>query len=107
MPTILGLPAAAASVVCHRRAGSGLRRCLAVREAVRSEPLESRKVWAQHRAAALGEIDIMAKRVGGVLKKSSPRGRSISSRTNLVSVSSTGKFQCDSEHHDFQFRKLC
>ena len=77
MPTILGLPAAAASVVCHRRAGSGLRRCLAVREAVRSEPLESRKVWAQHRAAALGEIDIMAKRVGGVLKKSSPRGRSI------------------------------
>lgn len=62
MPTILGLPAAAAPLVCHRRADSGLRRCLAVRVAVRSEPLESRKVWVQHRAAALGESDIMAKK---------------------------------------------
>ncbi len=60
MPTILGLPAAAAPVDCHRRAGSGLRRCLVMREAVRSGPFERRKVWLQHRAAALGEIDITA-----------------------------------------------
>lgn len=60
MPTILGLPAAAAPVDCHRRAGSGLRRCLVASEAVRNVPVERRKVWAQQRAAALGEIDIVA-----------------------------------------------
>lgn len=62
IPTILGLLAAAVAVDCHRRAGSGLRRCDSARATLRVGCEEMRIARAQHRAVAVCGIDIVYRR---------------------------------------------